>query len=136
MYSFILNKNIPTLFYHYLLCLRVMCEHTQLTYVYPCLNNSRILIYLNNKYQSDITPYRLIYVYTMDTCSILCCNNSLIHLFHNSTVRVTNSRVSGQCLYTIPYTQALYTLYNQYSRQPSKGDGIFKLLISSTLKTV
>jgi len=26
---------------------------------------------------------------------------SLIHLFHNSTVCVMNSRVSGQCLYTI-----------------------------------
>jgi len=42
-----------------------------------------------------------------DTCvynghgSILYCNNSLIHLFHNSSVCVINSRVSGQCFYTI-----------------------------------
>ena len=39
----------------------------------------------------------------MDTYSTLCCNNmdSLIHLFHNLTVHIIKSRVSGQCLYTI-----------------------------------
>ena len=40
---------------------------------------------------------------------ILCCNTtSLIHPFHNSTVRVTNSRVSGQCLYIILFTEASF----------------------------
>ena len=39
-----------------------------------------------------ITKY-VLHVYTMDTGSILRCNNM--------TVRVMNSRVSGQCLYTI-----------------------------------
>jgi len=32
---------------------------------------------------------------------ITSCWRSLIQLFHNSSVRVMNSRVSGQCLYTI-----------------------------------
>ena len=51
-------------------------------------------------------------VYTMDTCTILCCNNmtSLIHLFHNSTVCVMNSRVSGKCVYTI---HAVFTYANK-----------------------
>ena len=33
--------------------------------------------------------------------SVVKHRHSLIHLFHNSTVRVMNSRLSGQCLYTI-----------------------------------
>jgi len=36
--------------------------------------------------------------------TLLKLHDSLIHLFHNSTVRVMNSRVFGQCLYTIPLT--------------------------------
>ena len=40
---------------------------------------------------------------------ILCCNNmTLIHLFHNATVRVMNSQVSGQCLYTIGVVNLLH----------------------------
>ena len=35
-------------------------------------------------------------------CTLLYQHDSLIHLFHNSTVHVINSRVPGQCLYTIP----------------------------------
>jgi len=31
----------------------------------------------------------------------------IIHLFHNSSVRVMNSRVSSQCLYTISYMKHL-----------------------------
>ena len=58
-------------------------------------------------------------MYTMDTRSILCCNkhDSLIHLFHNSTVCVTNLRVSGQRVYTIQqrilHVSILY-IYNTY----------------------
>ena len=56
-------------------------------------------------------------MYTMDTCSILCCkfvvmlHDSLIHLFdfQYSTVGVMNSRVSGQCLYTLPIRYVLST---------------------------
>ena len=33
--------------------------------------------------------------------TLLYLHGSLIHLFHNSKVRVINSRVSGQCLNTI-----------------------------------
>ena len=43
----------------------------------------------------------------MDTCSILCCNSSLIHIFYNSTVRVMNSLVSGECSHTITYDMFL-----------------------------
>ena len=32
---------------------------------------------------------------------VLTWQSNLIHLFHNSTVRLMNSRVSGQCLCTI-----------------------------------
>jgi len=41
---------------------------------------------------------------------------TLIHLFHNSIVRVMNPRVSGQCSYTIyTYTQERQLLQNQGS---------------------
>jgi len=37
--------------------------------------------------------------------------DQILNLFHNSTVCVMNSRVSGQCLYTIPpYSQKISTV--------------------------
>jgi len=55
----------------------------------------------------------------MDKRSILFSDNSRIHPFHNLTVRVMNSRVSGQCLYTILFTckykwRVYYTNTNIY----------------------
>ena len=69
-------------------------------------------------------------MYTMDACSILGCNNSLIHLFHNSTVRVMNERVSGQCAYTILH------LSDQVCNLLTEAEGLlgrYVLLFSSCL---
>ena len=48
--------------------------------------------------------------WTQDIYSVVItqCNDNLIHLFHNSTVCVINSRVSGQCLYTMCYQLTNY----------------------------
>ena len=39
---------------------------------------------------------------------LLQLQDSLIRLFHKSTLRVINSRVSGQCLYTICVVQTWF----------------------------
>ena len=47
--------------------------------------------------------------------SVVLKHDTLIHLFHNSIVCVMNSRVSGQCLYTIHSTLSIntYIIYKQ-----------------------
>jgi len=46
--------------------------------------------------------------------SIVITRQSIIHLFHNSTVCVMNSRVSGQCLYTISASTCSYFGWKTY----------------------
>ena len=57
-----------------------------------------------NNMEQYITK-QMLHMYTMGfRCYILCCYNMTslsTHLFHDSTVRVINSRVSGQCEYTL-----------------------------------
>ena len=57
----------------------------------------------------------VLHVYTMDTCSILCCKwyDSLIHLFHNSTVCLLNSWVYWihECLVNVTTQYPLQTVY-------------------------
>jgi len=62
-----------------------------------------------------ITKY-VIHVYTMDTRSILCCNNMTVAstYFTIQQTRVMNSQVSGQCLYTIPPSVWSMFVYNTY----------------------
>jgi len=62
--------------------------------------------------------------------SVVIARN-LIHLFHNSTVCVMNSRVSGQCLYTIYYGY-FFCLFHNIVLQINE---IYGLETKKTLKT-
>jgi len=73
--------------------------------------------------------------------SVVITYDSLIHIFHNSTVRAMYSRVSGQCLYTIDDYLCLNTTTNRQTPTNTRGvdliiEGLLQIKTSAQMTTL